>query len=117
MHELSLAQALLHQLHDLASQNKASRIVTVTVEIGPHAGIVIDSFEFGFTILAAESPITQLAELKINTPDAIYQCLDCGQEDQSSQVCSACRGDMMMPMGGSDITLMQVEMDTADQDG
>ena len=115
MHELSLAQSLLNQLYDLAAQNGAKRVVKVTVEIGPLSGIVQDSFEFGFTSLAAESPITCGAALVIKTPAAEYQCLDCNYIMRSCLDrplnCSACQSKMIIPKGGNDIILLQVEMD------
>ncbi|NOX24550.1 MAG: hydrogenase maturation nickel metallochaperone HypA [Deltaproteobacteria bacterium] len=118
MHELSLAQSLLRQLHDLAAQNGAKRVSKVTVEIGPLAGIVRDSFEFGFTTLAAESPVTHGAALVIKTSAPEYQCLDCNHMMPASLHrplnCPACQSEMVIPNGGSDIVLLQVEMETAD---
>jgi hydrogenase nickel insertion protein HypA len=117
MHELSLAQNLLSQLHDLAAQNGADRVIKVTVEIGPLSGIVKDSFQFGFSSLAEDSAITRGAALEIKTQPAEYQCLDCNHLIQNSpdrpQHCPACRSEMIMPKGGSDIILLQVEMDKA----
>ena len=52
MHELSLVQGLLSQLQTLAQQHSAISISRVRVEVGPFAGIVIDSFQFAFDILA-----------------------------------------------------------------
>jgi hydrogenase nickel insertion protein HypA len=119
MHELSLAQSLLRQLHDLAAKNGARRVSKVTVEIGPLAGIVQDSFEFGFTILAAESAVTKGAALIIKTPAPGYQCLDCGNllEPGCSRPdsCPACQSKIIMPKGGHDIVLLQVEMETGDR--
>lgn len=115
MHELSLAQGLLSQLHDLAAQNKANRIITVKVEIGPLSGIVVDSFQFGFSALAAESPLTRAAALEISVPEAVYKCLACGyllKSNESAAVCPACHGKALLPEGGGDIILLQVEMDT-----
>lgn len=116
MHELSLAQGLLSQLHELAAQNKANRIITVKVEIGPLAGIVVDSFQFGFSALAAESPLTRAATLEISTPAAVYKCLSCGylikSDNGPAAVCPTCQGEALLPEGGGDIILLQVEMDT-----
>ncbi len=115
MHELSLAQDLLRQLHELAAQNGAYRILTVTVEVGQLSGIVPDSFDFGFTALAAESPLTSSAKLKIKTPMTDYQCLSCGHLlakcNKRPDNCPACTNGIMMPKGGMDLILLNVEMD------
>ncbi len=65
MHELSLAQGLISQLTDLAEAHKATRIMTVRVDIGSTAGIVIDSFIFGFDAVKSETEYTNNAQLEI----------------------------------------------------
>ncbi len=115
MHELSLAQNLLRQLHDLAAQNGANRILKVKVEIGPLAGVVKDSFEFGFSCLAGESALTKDARLIITIPATDYLCLVCDHllKDCRKQpsICPACQADTLLANGGREIILMQVEMD------
>ncbi|BCO09429.1 hypothetical protein GF1_18050 [Desulfolithobacter dissulfuricans] len=54
MHEFSLAQGLMSQLGELAAAHGAKRIHTVRVSIGSSAGIVVDSFVFGFDALKAD---------------------------------------------------------------
>jgi Zn finger protein HypA/HybF involved in hydrogenase expression len=66
MHELSLAQALLSQLEQLATDNNASTVLIVRVDIGKDAGIVIDSFTFGFDAIKTEVALTKQAELIIS---------------------------------------------------
>ncbi len=65
MHELSLAQGLISQLIDLAEAHKATRIITVRVNIGTMAGIVIDSFVFGFNAVKTEIDCAREAKLEI----------------------------------------------------
>ena len=69
MHEFSLAQGLTRQLEDLARQHKAQKICTVRVAIGIRSGIVVDSFTFGFEVLAKEDTLLQEAILEISEPD------------------------------------------------
>jgi hydrogenase nickel incorporation protein HypA/HybF len=66
VHEFSLAQGLMQQLNELARQHEAQKICTVRVDIGTRAGIVVDSFSFGFEVLAKENPLTREAVLEIN---------------------------------------------------
>lgn len=65
MHELSLAQGLLGQLTELVETHKASSVLTVRVNIGSMAGIVVDSFVFGFDAIKVEYDSTKFAELEI----------------------------------------------------
>ena len=69
MHELSLAQGLLDQLAALARQHRASRIVRVEVAIGRQAGIVVDSFVFGFNAIRTTLEVTREATLVVTATD------------------------------------------------
>lgn len=115
MHEISLVQGLLQQLIDLAAENEASKILSVTMEIGPQSGIVADSFRFGFEILAAESELVKGANLIIDTPPARYACTKCGHvvetADAKPDGCPACGDLLLFPQGGDDLILRQVEME------
>lgn len=115
MHEISLVQNLLRQLNDLAAENQAGKILRVTLEIGPLSGVVIDSFRFGFDILAAEDERVKGARLIIETPAARYACTRCGQVVETAEGrpdgCPACGDPLLFPQGGDDLILRQVEME------
>jgi len=81
MHELSLAQALLAQLQELALDHGVEKILQVRVNIGRASGIVIDSFVFGFNAIKMDVSLTKEAVLNIEEVE------------------------------GSDLVLMQVEME------
>lgn len=66
MHEFSLAQGLHGQLLDLLRQHQATKILSVEIAVGGAAGIVVDSFLFGFNILAEEDPATRDLELMVS---------------------------------------------------
>jgi len=55
MHEFSLAQGLFDQLLDLLDEHGAEKIIMAEVGVGHDAGIVVDSFTFGFDVLAQGS--------------------------------------------------------------
>ncbi len=114
MHEMSLVQGLLGQLQSLAIEHKKSKVISVSMEIGPFSGVVIDSFQFGFDILAKEDVLTKDAELKIISPAACYRCCDCGKQIKSEQrpdSCLHCSETLFSPEGSDDLILLQVEME------
>lgn len=114
MHELSLVQGLLSQLERLATENKADRVLKVRVEIGHRSGIIIDSFKFGFEVLAVEHELCREAELEVVTPAPVYRCSNCGALLESHvhvwPVCTKCGRDHVFPEGGEQLILLQVEM-------
>ncbi|PID74233.1 MAG: hydrogenase accessory protein HypA [Desulfobacterales bacterium] len=114
MHELSLVQNLFTQLDGLLRENGAGKICTVRVEIGAFAGVVIDSFEFAFGVLRDTEPWATGARLELSTPLPQYQC-ECGHIQQRQKLepgsCDKCGATALTPFGGSDIMLLQVEME------
>ncbi len=114
MHEMSLVQGLLGQLQKLAREHKKTKVLVVYMEIGPLAGVVIDSFEFGFEILAKEDPLTREATLIIESPPALYRCCTCQaeiKEEQRPEECPHCSETLLIPEGGDDLILSRVEME------
>ena len=114
MHELSLVQGLLGQLHELAKDHDKQKVISVSMEIGPFSGVVIDSFQFGFDILAKDDPLTSEARLIIECPPALYRCCSCGMETKAEQrpdCCPNCSETLLVPEGGDDLILQQVEME------
>jgi Zn finger protein HypA/HybF involved in hydrogenase expression len=65
MHEFSLAQGLHNQLVDLADENGVDKILKAEVLIGDNAGIVEESFVFGFNVLAEQHDVTTGMQLII----------------------------------------------------
>jgi hydrogenase nickel insertion protein HypA len=114
MHEMSLVQALFGQLAALAAEHHKKRVIAVTLEIGPLAGVAIDSFQFGFDALRAENSLTKGARLIIINPPATYQCVRCGHRQSSLHhpgQCQECDETLLIPEGGDGIILNQVEME------
>ncbi len=115
MHEISLVQGLLQQLHDIAGQHNTSRILRVTVVIGPLSGVVADSFKFGFDILTKEDRLVKDAELEIVIPEVVYRCSSCRSlqttAGQRPEQCQSCGETLLIAEEGNDLILQQVEME------
>lgn len=126
MHELSLAKSLIDQLVNLAQEHDSQRITKVTVLLGPFSGVVADSFDFGFNILKKDLPVTENAELILQTPPPEYKCLQCNtilQEENLNakenlkyqpterKTCRKCSSTNLSPQGGTELILQQLEME------
>ena len=84
------------------------------MEIGPLSGVVINSFQFGFDILAKDDPLTSEARLIIESPSVIYRCFGCGMEIKNNKrpdCCPACSETLLTPEGSDDLVLLRVEME------
>jgi hydrogenase nickel incorporation protein HypA/HybF len=128
MHELSLAQSLIEQLLELATEHQANRVTRVVVTLGPFSGIVQESFSFGFDILKTERVVTREAVLELDMPDPEYTCLECSKVSvipwprQSERLelaiyglavkkCPRCESKRLSPKAGTELILKQVEME------
>lgn len=69
MHEFSLAQGLHDQVMDLIREHEVEKVIKVEICIGDNAGIVTDSFLFGFNVIASQYEETKEAELVVHRDD------------------------------------------------
>lgn len=117
MHEMSLVQGLLQQLHALAAEHETTRVTKVTMCIGPLSGVVVDSFQFGFDVLTKADDLVKDAELEIIIPEVSYRCSGCGvvvkTAGQRPRACASCGDSILIPEEGegSDLILQQIEME------
>ncbi len=121
MHELSLAQNLIEQLVRLAAEQHAGRVVKARVRIGPLAGVVVDSFGFGFDAVKSMFAVTCETVLELDCPSAGYRCLVCGREDDQRKPADAPCPDCgekgkQFPVGDDELILLQVELEGEDGD-
>jgi hydrogenase nickel incorporation protein HypA/HybF len=115
MHEISLVQGLVQQLKELAAENQATKVISVTMDIGPLCGVVVDSFRFGFEIISSEEELMRGAKLIVNVPPVRYTCSVCGEvmvtADPRPDCCPKCQELTLFTEGGDDLILRQVEME------
>ncbi len=115
MHEISLVQGLLNQLDELASENNKTKVLSITMTIGPLSGVVKDSFEFGFDILSQESDLVRGAELIIETTAVTYRCTTCSASetttDSRPDQCKDCGEIFLLAEGGDELVLDTVELE------
>lgn len=115
MHEISLVQGLFQQLAGLAEDNKMTKIIQVTMQIGPLSGVVEDSFRFGFDILSQEDELVRGAELVINTTEVTYRCTKCNGKEKTRGTkpdkCGNCDEIFLIAEGGDELILQNVVME------
>lgn len=76
MHELSMAQGIINAVLDTASENNATEVTEVTVEVGRLAMINPEQLQFILGVLV-ENTIMDDAEIKFEEIPAEIQCYDC----------------------------------------
>ncbi len=117
MHELSVCQAMLAQVEEIADREGADSVATILVLIGPLSGVVPELLQQAFT-LARAGTRADGAEL-ITEPQPIrVRCLDCDAESDAAPnrlLCAACDSYRTQVISGDELLLAQVELEIADR--
>jgi hydrogenase nickel incorporation protein HypA/HybF len=112
VHELSVCQALLAQVVEIATDRGASAVSRITVEVGPLSGVEPALLASAFEIVRAGSCAAG-AILLIETTAVTISCLICGAESQTAPnrlLCAACGGYRTRVVGGDELRLRGVEL-------
>ena len=112
MHELSVCQALLAQVAEIAARRGASRVVRIAIEVGPLSGVEPDLLARAFEIVRCGSCAAQAA-LSIETSTVLVCCLACGMESPvapNQLLCAGCGGYRTRVIRGEELRLRRVEL-------
>ena len=116
MHELSVCQALIRQLTELAQKERAARITKVVVQIGPLAGVEAQLLRHAYPIASAGS-VASAAELVIEDLPLRVRCEACGEESEATPnrlICGVCGDYHTQLLSGDELLLAQVELERAE---
>lgn len=118
MHELSICQAIIEQVTDIASTHSARRVTAVTVMIGPLSGVEPELLAQAFPIARAGT-LADGAELLVEPLPLKVHCRSCGAETEAQPnrlVCGAC-GDWQTDLiSGDEMLLGRVELITKNEE-
>ena len=113
VHELSVCQALLRQVTDIAMERGAGVVEHITIEAGPLSGVEPDLLAHAFGILRASSCATAQALLSIESPAVIIRCTSCSMESRTAPnrlACPLCGGFRTQVVAGDELRLRRVEL-------
>jgi hydrogenase nickel incorporation protein HypA/HybF len=112
MHELSVCQALLTQVTDIAMDHGASAVQRIAIEVGPLCGVEPALLARAFEVLRVGSCAAQ-AVLSIESPTVSIRCLSCDAQscaEPNRLVCGACGDFRTRVEAGDELRLRRVEM-------
>jgi hydrogenase nickel incorporation protein HypA/HybF len=116
MHELSICQALMEEVARVAREQRARRIVSVTVRIGPLSGVEPALLESAYPLASAGTPAAD-SRLIIERAEVRVQCLECGAESQAQStrlLCGSCGNWRVRVLSGEELLLARVELERDD---
>lgn len=112
MHELSICQEIIIQVNDIAFQNQASVIESITLQVGPLSGVEAPLLKQAFPFAAAQT-IAKNAELIIEELPVIVECKQCGTHSTvipNKLICSQCGDYHTQLISGDEMLLASVEL-------
>lgn len=112
MHELSICQALLSQVTEIAADRGASAVERIIVELGPLSGVEPALLAQAFTIARAASCAAHAA-LSIELTQVTVSCMSCGAHSQAVPnrlLCGICGGHRTRIVAGDELRLRRVEL-------
>jgi len=113
MHEMSIAMNIVEIAVQTAAREKARKISTIELEIGPLAGVTVDALTFCFEAASRDTP-AQGAELQIHSKKIFGRCLSCDLEHEILGFCDQCRecgGLLTHPQEGDGMRITAITVD------
>lgn len=118
MHELSLCQALLDQVEQIAREHGATRVDRILLKVGPLSGVEASLIQHAYP-LAAAGTIAEQAELIIEPSRIRVRCRQCDAETDATPnrlLCGACGSFQTRLISGDELLLANLELTIPDQD-
>ena len=112
MHELYVCQALIEQVETISREEKANRVETIYLGIGPLAGVEPRLLEQAFFIARAGT-VADDAELIITSLTVRVSCHECGHITDALParlVCGDCGHWHTKLVSGDELQLERVEL-------
>jgi hydrogenase nickel incorporation protein HypA/HybF len=112
VHELSVCQALLTQVADIAADRGACVVERISIEVGPLSGVEPALLASAFAIVRAGSCAAEALLLIESTPVTI-SCVGCGAQSKPKPnrlVCAVCGGFRTRIVAGDELRLRRVEL-------
>ena len=112
MHELAVCQQLLLQVDQIAKEQNARLVESITLRIGPLSGVEAHLLTQAFPLAAAGS-IAENAELIIESLPIRVRCQTCGAETDAlpnKLVCGACGDYHTQLISGDEMLLASLSL-------
>ena len=119
MHELSICQAMLTQVEQIAAEHGTSSVDKIVLLIGPLSGVEPALLDRAFSV-ARCGTVAQSAAMEIRIGQIVVYCNICGETGEVSTgnlICRNCGDWRVTVRQGEELILKSVELSGIDPDG
>lgn len=113
MHELSIAQGIVDIVHQYVPNGEGAPVKSVLVKIGEQSGVVPESLKFCFAAITADTSLGG-ANLQIERVPVTIECKTCKKiftTDSGFTICSMCGGSDTEVMSGTELQVVEIEVE------
>jgi hydrogenase nickel incorporation protein HypA/HybF len=112
MHELSIAESMVEQLTEIINREGATKIESITLELGSFCGVEKEPFEFAFPVASKGTPAEGAVLNFVEVPFVVY-CNTCCKESSPEHLamgCAHCFSNDVKVISGKDFKIMKMEI-------
>ncbi len=113
MHELSICQALIQQVENIAHERDAQSVSLIVIGVGPLSGVEAQLLKNAYSIASAGT-LAEQAELTVNVLPLKVKCNQCGCESEATPnklSCRHCGHWQTQLISGDELMLLSVELE------
>ncbi len=114
MHELGIVFNITKQIDDVAKQNNANKVTSLTIELGEVSTVVPDLFTECFEWAKKKSEYLKDCKLNLVVIKAITYCEDCKKTFSTvehGKTCPYCKSPHTYLVTGSEVVLKKIEVE------
>lgn len=112
MHELSIAQNIIHIIRNEVSEDKLRSIDKINLKIGQLSNILIESLCFSYNSIIENTPLRN-SRLEIEILPIKINCNDCGAINTTNDFifcCPECKSSAINVIGGEEMIISSINL-------
>ena len=113
MHELGLVFHMIDAVEEIAKENKALEVSSITMEIGEVSGVVTSYFRECFQWAKERVPALKSAELDLIVVEAVSYCEDCKKTYptvKTGKKCPHCGSSKTYLVYGDELNIREIKV-------
>jgi hydrogenase nickel incorporation protein HypA/HybF len=112
MHELSIAYGIVDIVHQYVQPPERELVRAVRLKVGEQSGVVVDSLEFSYAAITADTDLKG-SRLEIEHIPFVIECRSCGKRSETEMgmvLCPACGQADTTVVSGTELQVLDIQI-------